>query len=62
MKTTETQKKTVWQTDDRRTGGTDIMSKNEEIRGAMTIQLGNEHPDYPEFAEGIRRAPDRGFG
>ena len=37
------------------------MLKNEEIRGAMTIQLGNEYPDYPEFAEGIRRAPDRGF-
>ena len=37
------------------------MLKNEEIRGAMTIQLGNEYPDYPEFAKGIRRAPDRGF-
>ena len=37
------------------------MLKNEEIRGAMTIQLGNEYQDYPEFAEGIRRAPDRGF-
>ena len=37
------------------------MLNNEEIRGAMTIQLGNEYPDYPEFQEGIRRAPDRGF-
>ena len=37
------------------------MLTNEEIRGAMTIQLGNEYPDYPEFQEGIRRAPDRGF-
>ena len=37
------------------------MLTNEEIRGAMEIQLGNEYPDYPEFQEGIRRAPDRGF-
>ena len=37
------------------------MLNNEEIREAMTIQLGNEYPDYPEFQEGIRRAPDRGF-
>ncbi len=27
----------------------------------MTIQLDNELPEYPEFVEGIRRAPDRGF-
>ncbi|MCH5226833.1 MAG: urocanate hydratase [Muribaculaceae bacterium] len=25
------------------------------------IQLGSEWPDYPEFQEGIRRAPDRGY-
>lgn len=25
------------------------------------IQLGNEYPSYPEFKEGIRRAPDRGY-
>ena len=27
----------------------------------MTIKLDDEYPDYPEFVEGIRRAPDRGF-
>ena len=37
------------------------MLDNDTIKGAMTIQLGNEYPDYPEFVEGIRRAPDRGF-
>ena len=37
------------------------MLDNKAIEGAMTIQLGNEYPDYPEFQEGIRRAPDRGF-
>ena len=37
------------------------MLDNKEIKGAMTIQLGNEYPDYPKFVEGIRRAPDRGF-
>lgn len=37
------------------------MLNNNEIKGAMKIQLGNEYPDYPEFQEGIRRAPDRGF-
>ena len=37
------------------------MIDNKAIQGAMTIQLGNEYPDYPEFKEGIRRAPDRGF-
>ena len=28
---------------------------------ATKIMLGNVLPDYPEFAKGIRRAPDRGF-
>ena len=37
------------------------MLDNRAINEAMTIKLGNEYPDYPEFAEGIRRAPDRGF-
>ena len=37
------------------------MLDNKTIEGAMTIRLGNEYPDYPTFAEGIRRAPDRGF-
>lgn len=37
------------------------MLNNKEIQEAMTISLGNEYPDYPEFVEGIRRAPDRGF-
>ena len=37
------------------------MLDNKSICKAMTIKLGNEYPDYPEFQEGIRRAPDRGF-
>ena len=37
------------------------MIDNKAVEKAMTIQLGNEYPDYPEFQEGIRRAPDRGF-
>ena len=37
------------------------MLDNRAINEAMTIKLGNEYPDYPEFQEGIRRAPDRGF-
>ncbi|MDD7601131.1 MAG: urocanate hydratase, partial [Firmicutes bacterium] len=37
------------------------MLDNKTIQNAMTIQLGNEYPDYPAFQEGIRRAPDRGF-
>ena len=37
------------------------MLNNKEIQDAMTIRLDNEYPDYPEFVEGIRRAPDRGF-
>ena len=37
------------------------MLNNKEIQEAMTIKLDDEYPDYPEFVEGIRRAPDRGF-
>ncbi len=32
---------------------------NEAIKNAMTIRLGDELPEYPEFKEGIRRAPKR---
>jgi len=27
----------------------------------MRITLGNTLPPYPDFVEGIRRAPDRGY-
>lgn len=37
------------------------MFDNKEIKGAMTIRLDEEYPEYPSFEEGIRRAPDRGF-
>jgi len=37
------------------------MVKNFEISEAMAIKLDNELPEMPKFAEGIRRAPDRGF-
>ena len=37
------------------------MLDNKTLEGAMKIRLDNEYPDYPEFQEGIRRAPDRGF-
>ncbi len=37
------------------------MLDNRTIAEAMTVKLGNELPEYPEFQEGIRRAPDRGF-
>lgn len=37
------------------------MNSNLEIAQAMTIKLGVEYPEMPEFVEGIRRAPDRGF-
>ena len=37
------------------------MLSNEKIKQAMEISLGSELPDYPDFAEGIRRAPNRGF-
>jgi len=35
--------------------------KNYEISEAMTVKLDNWLPDMPKFAEGIRRAPNRGF-
>ena len=34
------------------------MLDNTQIKGAMTIQLDAELPEYPEFVEGIRRAPE----
>lgn len=37
------------------------MFDNKEIKGAMTIRLDEEYPEYPSFEKGIRRAPDRGF-
>jgi len=37
------------------------MIDNARISDAMTISLGDVLPDYPEFAAGVRRAPDRGF-
>jgi urocanate hydratase len=37
------------------------MVTNYQISQAMTIKLDNELPEYPNFAEGIRRAPNRGY-
>ncbi len=37
------------------------MNKNTEVNGAMEVKLSNVLPDYPQFQEGIRRAPSRGF-
>ena len=37
------------------------MQNNYQIAEAMTIKLGSELPEMPEFVEGIRRAPNRGF-
>jgi len=37
------------------------MISNQAIAGAMTVKLDNVLPAMPEFVEGIRRAPDRGF-
>ncbi|GAB4271414.1 MAG: urocanate hydratase [Candidatus Rifleibacteriota bacterium] len=37
------------------------MLSNKSISDAMTIKLDPILPNYPEFVEGIRRAPDRGF-
>ncbi|MCD5410444.1 MAG: urocanate hydratase, partial [Clostridiales bacterium] len=37
------------------------MVKNIEISNAMTIKLDASLPEKPQFVEGIRRAPDRGF-
>ncbi len=37
------------------------MINNMDISNAMTIKLDSKLPEYPEFAEGIRRAPKREF-
>lgn len=37
------------------------MISNLDIAKAMTAKLDPVLPEYPKFAEGIRRAPDRGF-
>ncbi len=37
------------------------MIGNEAIERSMSIKLWGPLPEYPEFAEGIRRAPDRGY-
>lgn len=37
------------------------MINNNQISQAMTVKLDEELPEMPEFVEGIRRAPDRGF-
>lgn len=37
------------------------MVTNEDVSTAMTIKLDDKLPSMPEFVEGIRRAPDRGF-
>ena len=37
------------------------MISNDDIFDAMTIKLDPQLPEMPEFAKGIRRAPDRGF-
>jgi len=37
------------------------MLENKAIANAMTIKLDLGYPEMPEFQEGIRRAPDRGF-
>lgn len=37
------------------------MISNNDISQAMTIKLDAELPEMPEFAAGIRRAPDRGY-
>ena len=37
------------------------MIKNSDISQGMTIKLEGPLPEMPQFVEGIRRAPDRGF-
>lgn len=37
------------------------MITNNEIAKAMTIKLDLDYPEMPDFVEGVRRAPDRGF-
>lgn len=38
-----------------------VVEMNKTASEAMKIKLDNKLPDYPDFKEGIRRAPDRGF-
>ena len=37
------------------------MLNNRQVAATMKIRLDEELPEKPAFAEGIRRAPDRGF-
>jgi urocanate hydratase len=37
------------------------MFSNREISKSMNVKLSDELPEMPEFVQGIRRAPDRGF-
>ena len=37
------------------------MLSNREISASMTVKLDDRLPPLPDFVEGIRRAPDRGF-
>ena len=37
------------------------MLTNQTVSNAMTVKLDGVLPDYPAFAPGVRRAPDRGF-
>lgn len=37
------------------------MINNEKIKKSIFVTLDDELPEMPEFAEGIRRAPDRGY-
>ncbi len=41
--------------------GSAAMVKNSEIGAAMTVRLDREFYEMPEFVEGVRRAPARGF-
>ena len=34
---------------------------NGALESGMKIRLDEDLPEYPSFAEGVRRAPDRGF-
>ena len=38
-----------------------MLINNHDVAGGMTIKLDKDLPQMPEFAEGIRRAPNRGF-
>jgi urocanate hydratase len=37
------------------------LDKNMDVSKAMNIKLSDKLPQYPEFKEGIRRAPNRGY-